>query len=440
MNEKLLIRAAIKFRQWMIEQSQRPPDTFALGNQIIDVITKSHEIQKWTRRFVQGLTKRVQVSEYPPHNKSYGISTPSVYKDIATHMVPDLCENITCNMGYISGIIKSMAEPEKDVVTPLSPREAYEEIRIINDVWPDTEYKNGILSVIFRKVVLEDGREEVDLGDFRIDLHLGKPIDGLSVKSLSYLESERGFFHPHVSGERLCTGNGGLSMVDALCQGRLEDYFRVVEAIVRTYNDVSPYEPLTEWYDPQHEDQFFCEDCDAWRPDESSCFCDGCGHSYCDNCDTSGGCCTDCGNWRCGECSNDCADCGEVVCNNCNNTCDGCGYCLCEKCVSSCVACEEYFCSKCCSECCAYCGDKMCGGCTIKCGCCEDNCCKQCVDDNCCQCDVGICKGCDTTCYECGETVCRTCVDNECEGCGNSMCKTCVEEHTCLLQEVNDAR
>lgn len=436
MNEKLIIRAACKFRQWVIEESLRPQNVVHLQSHVRTIIEKSEEIKKWSQRFIRGITPRTQSAPYPPYSKSYGIVTPSVYADIAIYMVPNICEDIKHSMDYVSGVMKSIAEPGENVVTTLSVREAYEEILIIHKAWPDTEYRDGILSVLFKKVVLEDGNEEVDLGDFRAELHLSNPLEGLVIQSISCVESEGGYHHPHVSGNNLCTGDGGLSMKDALCQGRLEDYFRIVEAVLRTYNEASPHEELTEWYDPQHEGRFYCESCEQWRLDEDSLCCGGCDHIYCEGCDTCGVCCSMCEEWRCGECSTCCENCENIVCNNCYTACSRCSHYVCDDCLSMCAVCEEHLCNECCSECCANCGDKMCKDCTVTCECCEDNNCSTCVCEKCNECDKNICKGCQTTCDECGQLICITCEDSKCEHCGCSMCETCLEEHNCILSKM----
>lgn len=439
MKEKLLIRAAIQFRKWMIEESKRPPDLEPLRSHVGIIREKSTEIQQWVRRFEHGTTQKVQTTPYDPHSKSLGIVTPCVYEDIATHMVPDICGDIKNSLDYISNMMRAIVEPGKNIVTPLSMKEAYEELLIIQKAWPSTEYKDGRLSIVLEDIVLEDENQSVSLGDFTIHLRLSNPCEDLSVSSKDDIRSEGGYCHPHITGFKLCTGDGGLAMKDALFQGRLEDYFRIVEAILRTYNHESPYESLIEWYDPQHEDQFYCESCEEWRLDESSCYCECCDTNYCDTCDMGGGCCYSCDNWQCGECGSTCVGCQEIYCSNCKHTCEKCNVDVCESCLSTCMVCENYCCGDCCSESCANCGDKMCESCTSTCGCCQENHCHNCVNDECGNCKNDICSGCQRTCSECNEIICETC-DNNCKDCGNPMCETCVEEHTCLLSEVSNAK
>ena len=47
--------------------------------------------------------------------------------------------------------------------------------------------------------------------------------------------------HPHVSDERLCTGDAGAAIQAALAAGRVFDFFTLVRSVLVTYNPESPY-------------------------------------------------------------------------------------------------------------------------------------------------------------------------------------------------------
>jgi len=436
MNEKLIRRAAIKYRNWLLSQARSPVNfgKTSVLESLSRVSDKASQMEVWARRFFTGSTQRVQRNKWDtePH---IGIVCASAYERIATTLIPDLGLDVIHSTQSATAMLKSLTT--KQVVTVLSPKEAIDEIRVVVNAWPEVEFRGNVLSVRINNVNLDDGTEEVYLGDFWIRINLTCPLDSLRIDSISQIESQGGYTHPHVSSTKLCIGAGGLPSQDALCQGRLEDFFRVVEAVLRTYNDASPHERLSEWYDPDHEGQFYCEGCDEWRSDDSGCWCEGCQYNYCEYCDTCGGCCTECGEWRCGECSTSCHGCQETLCHGCGSTCHGCDNQMCSSCVSGCAICDGTYCDECKSAC-AYCGDPVCNTCMITCGCCEDECCSACVDERCEECSQDICKGCQASCSECDKTVCNRCNDNSCEHCGTPMCGSCEGEHNCLLEGVTN--
>lgn len=393
---------------------------------------KTNQMVRWANRFFSGTRQRFQSSRWDKKMHK-GIVSAEVYEKIATTMVPDLASDILRSTQNAISVLKRVVEQK--TITPISPREALDEIRAIVHEWPDVEFREGILSVKTKNITLKDDDEEVFLGSFWMKIELVNPISSLRIEAIDSIPSENGYYHPHVSGCYLCIGEGGLLSQDALCQGRLEDYFRIIEAVLQTYNPLSPHEELREWYDPSHEDQSLCIACEEWESDESSSYCDGCQNSYCENC-FGGGRCASCGELRCGECSDVCRSCENTLCANCNGACQECGGSVCENCLSSCSVCEESFCYSCASECCAYCGDKMCVNCTATCECCGDNHCNTCVDEKCSGCDKDICKECQMTCDECNKMLCVTCKDNKCMDCGNPMCETCIEGHNCLTTRV----
>lgn len=448
MNESIVVRAANKYRQWMTEEADRPYNYSMILNKIDSIIEKSMEMKSWTNRLKIGMTQKVikhtgtsklhKRDQYAKMNISNGIVCPSVYKNIATHMIPDIGGDITAYLNHLLHLLNSSVGEGAHIITPLPLRDLCDEIRVISEAWP-TEYLNGELSVVITGVVLEDVNESVDLGNFRMRLRLYRPLEGLIIESINKVESSGGYNHPHVSSGSLCTGDGGLAMKDALCQGRLEDYFRVVEAILRTYNDSSPYESLTEWYDPSHEEQFHCDVCEEWRSNDESYYCTSCDSQACSNCVEGGGNCTSCGDWKCNECCTYCRDCEETICHDCEEKCANCGESACEGCLKLCTGCENSYCSGCYSESCSYCGDIMCDNCIIACKCCEDKYCNDCISGQCDKCSEVICESCKTTCGVCDKETCETC-KNKCKDCGNPMCQSCADEHTCLLSGVSDAK
>lgn len=442
MDEKLILRAAVRYRCWLLSQIQSPVQSVetSILNSLHRVSDRAAQMEMWAKRFFGGSSQRVQLCptlrknvlwewEDDPH---MGIVCPSAYRKIATKMVPELGEDIVTNIKQSVATLKSLATQE--VVTVISPKDAVNEIRAITDAWERVKFRGNVLSVLIKDVTLSDDCEEVDLGSFWIHLNVTNPLRGLSIESIDCVMSPAGYPHPHVSGTKLCIGAGALPSQEALCQGRLEDYFRIIEAVLRTYNPGSPHNELKEWYDPDRENQFFCERCEEFRDNDSSCWCGMCETSYCDYC-ASGGCCLECDDWRCDECCTYCHGCEETLCNSCSVGCSECHHSFCSSCLSGCAVCEEQHCDSC-KLACAYCGDSVCESCTATCGCCNDNCCDACMDETCHQCTNDICKGCQTACEDCNKIICGQCYDNSCEHCGTQMCSSCEREHNCLLQEV----
>lgn len=437
MNEKLIRRAAAKYRDWMLSQVRSPVQSGRIS--VLDTLNrmnnKAAQMQIWAERFFGGSTQRLQRSEWDDRTHK-GLVCPSAYARIATTMIPELSEDVVYSAKHAAAVLKSLEA--REVVTVISPKEAIDELRAIVGAWSRVEFRGNVLSVTSKDITLYDDDGEVNLGRFTMSIDLTYPLDSLRIGAVDGVKSTGGLTHPHVSGGKLCIGAGGLPSQDALCQGRLEDFFRVIEAVLDTYNDASPHEALREWYDPDHEGEFFCESCEEWRSDESSCYCGGCDHCYCEYCDAGGGCCAECGDWRCGECSTTCHGCEETLCNGCGGVCHGCGNSMCSSCVSECTVCRKQYCEECKSTC-DHCGDSVCENCTSTCGCCSGNCCNTCVNETCNECNQDICEGCQASCSECDKTVCNACNDNSCEHCGTPMCGSCECEHNCLLEGVESS-
>ena len=98
--------------------------------------------------------------------------------------------------------------------------------------------KNTI-SVITEPITLED----IYLGSFKIQLELNK-LDQLYNNS-PYLvialepnpaATDDTVTHPHVSGEKLCEGDGSAAIKAALEEGRISDFFTIVRSILNTYS------------------------------------------------------------------------------------------------------------------------------------------------------------------------------------------------------------
>jgi len=185
-----------------------------------------------------------------------------------------------------------------------------------------------LLSIVTEPVELEG----TWLGCFRISLD----VSTLSRSERAHYDvvaldpypasSDEEVVHPHVQSQRLCEGDAQSAIRLALCQGRLFDFFQLVDNVLRTYNSESAYVTLDDWGD------LTCCDCGHLTISDDCCECSACEDRVCDGC------------WCC------CTDCDQRHCSACNVDCSGCLDDVCKSCVNSCTECSENFCSSCLPE------------------------------------------------------------------------------------------
>ena len=391
MTEKQIFRAANKFRNTLLQKTECS---------IRSVRSRIKDETEFSRIRLDRLTNWMRILN--------GKSTDTC-RTIIQSTTSDQISDIKFSMEAIKRIVGGLEK----LAAP-SLREIVDEIQGINSAWYKIQYRNNELSVLIRHVVLEDDNEEVNLGNFWIRFNLKDA--SFSIESVDKIKSSGGYVHPHVSGSDLCTGDGADLIQDAICQGRLEDVFRLIEAILRTYNGASPYESLQEWYDP--EGGYICPSCEERCPEENSIICDTCSWAGCINCG-DGTCCENCGNWICGDCTMVCKDCTETFCKHCVVTCINCDENLCKSCAINCALCDQVHCSNCSIDC-YQCDQQVCPSCTIECQECEEK----------------LCANCACTCDECNAIICSSCQQKCCDNCGKKMCSSCLEKDTgCLLKE-----
>lgn len=199
--------------------------------------------------------------------------------------------------------------------------------------------KEQLLSVVTKDIRLED----TFLGAFRIELHL----DSLAASSNGLYEivavepqasaPNDSVTHPHVEANRLCEGDAKPAIRMALQQGRLFDFFQIVEQVLNTYSSDSAYVQLSEW------DGVRCNHCGYNSSLEDSRDCSKCDTSICDECVRE---CESCNDLFCGDCPEACDDCCDVICKSCTTTCEGCAEIFCNNCINEnerCQPCEEKF-------------------------------------------------------------------------------------------------
>lgn len=140
--------------------------------------------------------------------------------------------------------------------------------------------------------------------------------------------------HPHVSDDRLCTGESTLLITAALMEGRLADFFLIVRGLLQTYNPDSPYVPLDSWSGTT------CNECGQRVHEDDRYFCEICN---CDVCDGCSGRCNSCDESACLGCLTNCKHCEEYHCQNCTKRCAECNEPCCVGCLDEelCPACVE---------------------------------------------------------------------------------------------------
>lgn len=200
------------------------------------------------------------------------------------------------------------------------------------------DLKEKTISVITEPVTLED----IPFGPFEIKLFIDQ-IHKIYTEScyrvIALQPNPAGtdscVTHPHVSSERLCEGDGVVSIRKAIEQGRLCDFFTMIVNILQTYNPDSPYISLDDW------EGISCYDCGYTVAGDDCYYCEYCDRDYCSQCSTY---CQMCDTTVCLGCAYECPSCNEPVCQNCTAKCKECEEVFCKDCLNEeelCQNCEE---------------------------------------------------------------------------------------------------
>lgn len=213
-------------------------------------------------------------------------------------------------------------------------RTLYEELLAVAEQFDDLQIEDGLLGVTTGPIVLED----VALGRFAIRLEVDR-IGGDAPYHVVALEpnpaaSSSETTHPHVHAEKLCPGEGRQPIIAALAEGRLFDFFLLVNQILKNYAPGSAYVDLDRWYGVP------CHDCDCQINEEDGCTCGDCEATVCGDCLQS---CGGCGDGYCSGCIQRCERCEEHACGGCLKPCVRCRRDVCEACREDglCETCRE---------------------------------------------------------------------------------------------------
>lgn len=213
-------------------------------------------------------------------------------------------------------------------------RAIYEDLLALEEEFEEVEVdlQEKTLSVTTGPIQLEG----IELGRFQVRLKWRKlqefrAYDVIALEANPAATSSS-TTHPHVQSDVLCEGEGRTAIRSALEQGRVLDFFLLVQQVLQTYNSGSAYVHLSDWSGVE------CSDCGTTASEEDS--------TSCDRCDSS----------LCSDCSRSCGNCHRGLCNSCSSLCEGCDTDFCSACLAECTACSEQYCSECltsgqCSSC-----------------------------------------------------------------------------------------
>jgi hypothetical protein len=277
-NQKLLLRAAEGIRG-CLHQAQ----------------TQSVEIQlpdyHWTK--CQTILRRIRLAR----SREWHYAATALTESLRYPLCQCLQQlNELCNRS-LSG------RPSKTVATV---RDIFADLEAIFDEFDDLsiDLQDAVLSVTTAPIVLEG----ILLGRFRVRLHWGwigraHPYEVLALEPNPASSSES-TTHPHIVDERLCEGDGKMPIARALHQGRLFDFFQIVNRVRNTYNPSSAYVALSDW------EGSGCSDCGEIVDPDDERTCDTCEDTLCGNCALT---CERCEAPCCYECSRRCESCGQWV-------------------------------------------------------------------------------------------------------------------------------
>ncbi len=211
---------------------------------------------------------------------------------------------------------------------PFLPGDIFRDLLQLDDEFSEVtcDLASEEIAVVTDAVELDD----VALGRFRVCLQWGRLNRGASyrVEALdpNPASSNTDVTHPHVSSERLCEGDGRAAIALALAEGRLLDFFVMVDRLLSTYASGRAYVELNHWHGVP------CHDCGTTLSPDDHLTCTHCEEPICD------------------DCYQTCEQCGDAYCSNCCETCRECQQTTCRHCLGECARCKVEYCDSCLDE------------------------------------------------------------------------------------------
>ena len=190
------------------------------------------------------------------------------------------------------------------------------------------------LSVISEPIVLAG----IDLGRFQIELDCGQTGRSAPYRVVALEPNpsavNSSVTHPHVQDEQLCEGDGRTAIRAALDNGRLTDFFLIVNQLLCTYARGSAFVELSQWGGVP------CHACGSTTDEDDRYYCEGCEETVCIDCSQS---CNHCDCNLCAGCMDKCSLCERASCSSCMTACKACGVAACPECLEGgiCTNCLE---------------------------------------------------------------------------------------------------
>lgn len=410
MDDKLIFRAAVAYHKLLTNIAQKNQTSANLPYHMSQVKNLMHEISIWTRR--------LDIAEVKGWKKATHF--------LKNNMIRGLLKKIANNFA----VMESELLEENEICVP-SIKELWQEIKSVNGLFDDCQYKKNRLSIVTKPITLESHDISIAFGRFRIILDFKAGLSNNSCENLVYMEalepnsaiSEESLIHPHVRKDDPCLGEAIGLMQEPFMRGQIESVFLILNSMLNTYNPASPYRTLKEWYD----EGCTCGVCGESVREDEACSCTGCEDTLCASCTIY---CNRCGEYYCESCMiYTCGWCEESVCEGCDRyACKECDMNLCKSCIHGC--CETYCID--CSPICDSCSNSFCpecegGECTV----CNKRYCENCLL-SCEACNADTCNDCGNECAECDDVTCPECT-RHCDNCNKDYCKECIDEEECSL-------
>lgn len=292
--------------------------------------------EKWLNQTMQKLHDVCRkCSEMPKQSRIYGTAIDKGWetsarkiRSRAVRKIGELTIHLEQFKNFVSAEEHPLPKPGDIVAGLLQAKEEFGELNI--------DLKAKTLSVVTGSIHLE----EICFGPFEIRFYIDQvsKLPSESPFRIIALEpypagSDCNVTHPHVSHDKLCEGDGFVPIRKAIQQGRLCDFFLIVQQILQTYNPDSPYVSISDW------EGISCYDC-GYTIAGDDCY-------YCENCERD----------YCSSCSSYCYGCDSTVCLGCSFECPGCDSRVCRHCTEACADCEGTFCKDCIND------EHLCDGC-----------------------------------------------------------------------------
>ena len=290
-----LLRLALRIAKLLAVHHRRPPQFLEQGLQ--DLIECQHIVEQKHRLMLRA------------RERGLVMAARSLQAELPRHLYR-LQERLS----------QMMRQLDWPAEVPPSPDLVLAELRQLDEEFEELDLRprERVLAVTTDAITLRD----VYLGPFRIELRIAELRRRHDSSCLVCIaeepnsaSSDDSVTHPHVKDKQLCAGEASVPIAQALRQGRISDAFRLVDAVLHTYNPHSPYVALESW------EGVSCDDCGCSASSEDLCCCEGCNRDFCDQCISR---CDVCEQSHCSSCLERDEASDRLCCESCRRTCSAC--------------------------------------------------------------------------------------------------------------------